>query len=185
MSSAAIGARWPFACFVALGLFWGAWAALIPDMKAQVDATDGELGVALLFMGVGAIPAMLVTGRLWRRFGWWLLPVGGLLFAASMLPPIFATTPLMLAGTALLFGAGSGFLDVSMNAAVSDVEAARGSRLMFAAHALFSLGVLIAAMATGLAREMGAQPGHVLTVVAAVTAAIAVGTIRSVRVARS
>src|SRR5688572_15298632 len=109
-------ARWPYACFLALGLFWGAWAALIPDIKVQVGASDAELGIGLLFVGVGAIPAMLVTGRLWRRFGWWLIPVGALLFAVTMLPPIFATTPLALAVVATLIGAASGVLDVSMNA---------------------------------------------------------------------
>ena len=180
-----MSARWPYACFVALGLFWGALAALIPDIKAQVGATDGELGVALLFVGVGAIPAMLLTGRFWRRFGWWLLPVGALLFAASMLPPIFATAPLALAVVAALFGATSGVLDVSMNAAVSDVEAATGRRLMFGAHALFSLGVFVSAIATGVARELGAEPAHVLVTVAAVTALIGVGTVSSARAARA
>lgn len=177
-------ARWPFACFATLGAFWGAWAALVPDMKAQVGATDGELGVALLFAGVGAIPAMLLTGRLWRRVGWWMLPIGGLLFAVAMLGPIFATTPLTL-GVALLFvGAGSGSLDVAMNAAISDIEADTGRRLMFGAHAMFSLAVLVAAVATGFAREFGAQPGHVLGTVSLFAVAVAIGTIGTARAAR-
>jgi predicted MFS family arabinose efflux permease len=176
-----LNARWPFACFLALGLFWGAFAALIPDIKEQVGATDGELGLALLFVAVGSIPAMLVAGRLWRRFGWGLLPVGALLFAVTMLPPILATTPVTLAVAVLLFGASSGFLDVSMNAAVSDVEAARDSRLMFGAHATYSLGVFIAAIATGLAREAGYGPGPILVTVAALTAAIGLGTIATGR----
>ena len=76
-----MSARWPLACFAALGSFWGAWAALMPDLKAQVGATDAELGLALLFAGIGAIPAMLVAGRLWRHLGWWMLPICGLIFA--------------------------------------------------------------------------------------------------------
>jgi predicted MFS family arabinose efflux permease len=169
------------ACFVVLGLFWGAWAALIPDLKRQVGATDGELGVALLFAGIGAIPAMLATGRIWRSKGWLLLPVAGFLFALSMLGPIFATTPLALGVAALLAGAGSGVLDVSMNAAVSDVEASRNARLMFGAHALFSLGVLVAAVATGFARELGAQPAQILGAVALITVLVAAGCISIAR----
>ena len=84
-----LSARWPLACFAALGSFWGAWAALMPDLKAQVGATDGELGVALLFAGMGAIPAMLIAGRLWRRLGWWLLPICGLIFSATIVGPIW------------------------------------------------------------------------------------------------
>lgn len=178
---AQLSARWPLICFAALGNFWGAWAALVPAMKTQVGATDGELGLALLFAGVGAIPMMLITGRIWRRAGWWLLPAAGLFFAVTILGPIFATTPLML-GIALLFaGAGSGALDVSMNAAVSDVESHRGQRLMFGAHALFSLGVLVSAIATGFARELGAQPGHVLAAVSLITAFVALGTVQTAR----
>jgi MFS family permease len=181
VSGQVLNARWPLICFAALGNFWGAWAALVPDMKIQVGASDGELGIALLFAGVGAIPMMLVTGRIWRRAGWTLLPAAGLFFAVTILGPILATTPLML-GMALLFaGAGSGALDVSMNAAVSDVEADSGGRLMFGAHALFSLGVLVSAVATGFAREVGAEPAHVLTVVSIITATIALGTVQSAR----
>ena len=124
---------------------------------------------------------MLVTGRIWRRAGWWLLPAAGIFFALTILGPIFATTPLLL-GIALLFaGAGSGALDVSMNAAVSDVEAHRGQRLMFGAHALFSLGVLASAIATGIARELGAQPAHILAAVSLITALVALGTLHSAR----
>jgi MFS family permease len=52
---------------------------------------------------------------------------------------------------------------------------------MFGAHALFSLGVLVAAIATGLARELGAQPAHVLGTIAVVTAVIAAGSISAAR----
>lgn len=181
MSGKRLDARWPLVCFAALGIFWGAWAALVPDMKLQIGASDGELGIALLFAGVGAIPMMLLTGRIWRRAGWTLLPAAGLFFALTILLPIFATTPLLLAVALFFAGAGSGALDVSMNAAVSDVEAERGERLMFGAHALFSLGVLVSAVATGLARELGAEPAHVLTLVAVTTAIVALGTVQAAR----
>ena len=168
-------------CYLVLGLFAGAWAALIPDLKAQIGATDGELGFALLFFGIGAIPAMLLTGRIWRTTGWLLLPLAGFLFALTMLGPVFATSPIAFGIAAMLVGAGSGVLDVSMNAAVSDVEANRGVRLMFGAHALFSLGVLVSAVSTGFARELGAQPIHVLGSVALVTAVVAAASISSAR----
>ena len=99
-----LSSRWPLACFAALGSFWGAWAALIPDLKEQVGATDGELGLALLLAGIGAIPAMLIAGRLWQRLGWWMLPICGFIFAAAILGPIAATTPLTLAALGALAG---------------------------------------------------------------------------------
>lgn len=179
MRSAA--ARGPVACFAALGIFWGAWAALIPDIKRQASASDGELGGAMLVSGVGAILAMLIVGRLWRRLGWRLLPVTGLFFAAAGLglPLVSSTGTLALA---LFFvGAGSGALDVAMNAAVSDVEARDGARLMYGAHALFSLGVLVASICTGLARQAGAGPWAIVGTVAVLIALVALSSIASAR----
>src|SRR6187200_476617 len=166
-----------------MGLFWGTWAALLPDIKAQVGASDGELGLAMVAAGLGSLPAMIVTGRLWRRLGWWLLPVTATAFALSALGPIFASSPLALGAALLFVGASSGALDVSMNSAVSDVEVAQDRRLMYGAHALFSLAVLIASVGTGLARQAGVAVGPPLTVSAVVFAALAVGTIGVARVA--
>jgi hypothetical protein len=93
---------------------------------------------------------------------------------------MFATTPVFLAVTLLFTGFTSGMLDVAMNAAVSDTEAARGSKLMYGAHALFSLGGL-AAFPTGIARQAGAQPAVVLSVVAAAYVLVGIGSIRAAR----
>ena len=175
-----MNARWALACFVALGVYAGAWGALIPDIKRQVGASDAELGFALLFAAAGTVPGTLIAGRLWRRLGWWLLPASALGSAIALVGPMVVSTPLML-GLALLFtGFTSGMLDVAMNAAVSDTEARRNARLMYGAHALFSLGGL-ASFPTGIARQMGAQPAHVLAVVAVVYVVVGLGAIRAAR----
>lgn len=174
-------ALWPLACFAAMGIFWGTWAALLPELRAQVDASDGELGLAMVGIGAGALPAMIVTGRLWRRLGWWLLPATALAFGVAALGPIVAHTPLVLGLALLLVGASSGALDVAMNSAVSDVEVARDRRLMYGAHALFSLAVLVASVLTGLAREAGFGPAAALSVVAVAFAIVAIGSFTAAR----
>lgn len=182
MRTAAFGARGPLACFAALGIFWGAWAALIPDIKAQAHASDAELGLAMLVAGAGAIVGMIITGRQWRRAGWLLLPITSGLFAAATLGPIVASSAVVLALSLFFLGAGSGALDVSMNAAVSDVESSSGARLMYGAHALYSLATLIGSVATGFARQQGATP---LLVLGTVAIAIGVAALASARSARS
>jgi len=164
-----------------MGAFWGAWAALLPDIRLQVDATDAELGLALLGAGAGALPAMLATGRLWTRLGWWLVPVTALLFAAATLTPLVAASPLVLGLALVTIGASSGSLDVAMNSAISDVEAAQARRLMYAAHAVFSLAVLVSSVTTGLARELGAGPQHILPIVSVVFLVAAAGSLTSAR----
>ncbi len=182
MTSALVTARWPLACFFALGIYAGAWGALIPDIKEQIGATDAELGFAFLFAAAGTVPGTLVAGRLWRRYGWWLLPVTAIASGVALVGPMFATTPLML-GVALLFtGFSSGMLDVSMNAAVSDTEASRSARLMYGAHALFSLGGL-ASFPTGIARQLGFGPVPVLGAVALMYIVVGIGSISAARMA--
>src|ERR671917_1494648 len=52
-----------YAGFAVFGAFWGAWGASIPAIRDQAAVTDGQLGTALLFIGAGALPAMLLAGR--------------------------------------------------------------------------------------------------------------------------
>jgi MFS family permease len=163
----------PLASFVALGVSWGAWAALVPEIQRQTAASEPELGAALLWVGGGALPAMLLTGRLWRRFGRRLVTGALLLYAAVAVLPALAPDPVFLAVSLALVGAASGSLDVAMNAAVSEIEASTGRRLMYIAHGLFSLAVLVASVTVGILRGTGVGPFPVLATVALAFLALA------------
>jgi hypothetical protein len=66
--------RGSLSAFGAFGIFWGAWAVLLPAIKEQTGASVAELGVALLFVAAAALPPMLATGALIDRFGPRLIP---------------------------------------------------------------------------------------------------------------
>lgn len=157
----------PIASFVVMGVWWGAWAALLPDVKRSTSASEPELGSALLWMGAGALPAMLITGRLWRRFDRRLVSAALFIYGCVSILPSLAPDPLALAVAMTLVGAASGSLDVSMNAALSDVEVGTGRRLMYLAHGLFSLAVLVGSVTVGILRGMGVTPFIVLGTVGA------------------
>ena len=55
--------------FVLAGFNVAQALARIPSIKAQVDASTGRLGLALLAMGIGSVLAMPWTGGLAQRFG--------------------------------------------------------------------------------------------------------------------
>jgi MFS family permease len=154
--------RGPLAAFLAFGVMWGGWAALVPAVQDAVGATKGELGLAFFFVAVGSVPAMLLTGRELDRRGTRILPwlLTGAALAAVL--PALAGSVVWLAAALLVVGAFSGATDVAMNAAVSELEARRETRLMQLAHALYSAGVLVGALAVGLARELGAGRVEVL-----------------------
>jgi MFS family permease len=128
----------------------------VPAVQDATGSSKGALGLAFLFVAVGSLPAMLVTGRELDRRGPRLLPALLCAFAVAVLLPAFAGSPATLAAALLAVGIGTGAVDVAMNAAVAELEARRSTRLMQLAHAFYSGGVLVGALATGLAREAGA-----------------------------
>src|SRR4051794_41513223 len=79
--------------FLALGLFWGAWAAVLPDVQEATNTTKGALGVAMLFVSVGSIPSMfLLAAPAVRRFGARAVAIGCGVFAIGTTLPGLATT---------------------------------------------------------------------------------------------
>ena len=166
--------RGPLAAFFALGVVWGGWAALVPAIQTAVGATKGELGLALLFVALGALPAMLLTGGQVDRHGPRVLPVVLAGLAAAAVLPAFADSVAVLAAALFALGIASGAVDVAINGAVAELEARRSTRLMQIAHALFSAGVLVGAIGIGLARQAGAGRLTCLAAVAAVVLGVAV-----------
>ncbi len=165
--------RGPIAAFFAFGGVWGSWAALVPAVQEAVGASKGELGLALLFVAVGSLPAMLLTGRQLDRRGPRILPWLLCVLAGAALLTTVAHSVAALAACLLVLGIATGSTDVAMNGAVAEIEARRDTRLMQLAHALYAAGVLAGALATGLAREAGAGRTTVMAGVALVVLAAA------------
>ncbi|HEX6208115.1 MAG TPA: MFS transporter [Actinomycetota bacterium] len=163
----------PFAAFGVFGLFWGAWGASLPAIKVQTGASDAQIGLALLALAAAALPAMLSSGWIIDRLGdASLAPMTAAFGLAAALPGL-ARSPLWLGASLLAVGATSGALDVTMNAVVAGDEGRSGRRLMHAAHATFSAGVVVASVSVGLARSGGAGPAIILGVVAALVLGVA------------
>jgi len=163
--------------FVSLGLFWGAWASVLPGVQDATHISKGALGVAMLFVSLGSVPAMfLLAAPAVDRFGARAVAIGAAAFAlAATLPGLAGSFPVLvlILGAA---GATSGVFDVAINANVGRIESATGRRMMPLAHGLYSVGVLVGAVAAGIARGDGASREAILLVVSgliALTAAAA------------
>lgn len=148
-------ARAPLAAFVAMGVFWGTWSAVIPAVRTATGVDDAQLGRALLAVAVGALPAMLLGGRLVDRVGPWLVSLSVALFGMAAMLPAAAGSVWTLTAALLALGTASGFMDTVMNTRVSAIESLRGIRLMHLAHGSFALTFFVAATLTGVAREAG------------------------------
>lgn len=174
MTAAAAEKRALLLGFGVFGLFWGSWAVLLPEVQAQAGLSDGELGLALGAVALAALPTMPLAGRLVDRLGAaTLVRLSLVAFGLTCVLPAFGDRRLVLLPAFVLVGVTTGFLDVVINTATAAWERLEGTRLMAACHGCFSAGTLVGSVGTGFARNEGADPVHVLPVVAA--AAVIVG----------
>lgn len=148
--------RSAYVAFAAFGAFWGAWGASVPRVQRQAGLDDGGLGIALLFVGAGALPAMLLTGRLLDRWG--------LRFSAGVIGALGLTgVGLVLTASGLVslcvglavVGAVSGAADVAMNAVAGRAEKDSGRPVITRAHGVFSSLVVLGSLGTGLVAGTG------------------------------
>jgi predicted MFS family arabinose efflux permease len=160
--------------FAALGVWWGAWGALVPDVQRHAGVSDGELGTALLFVGVGALASMRAAGAWMDRRGEVVLPLTVAALGSGGVLPALARGPVALAGALAVVGLASGAMDVAINTASVRVEEASARPLMNLAHGCFSMGVIAASLTAGAARASGLTAATILTVVAGVMALAAV-----------
>ncbi|MDX6513162.1 MAG: hypothetical protein QOE36_2666 [Gaiellaceae bacterium] len=149
-------ARGALAAFLAFGAFWGGWAVLVPSVQTAVGASKGQLGLALLGIGLGSIPAMTLVRRFVDRGLHLILPVSFVALAGAALLPAIVGSVAMLGAVLFVLGAFSGVLDVAINADIAAIEADTGTRLMQLAHAFFSIGVILGAAIAGIMRQAGA-----------------------------
>jgi MFS family permease len=146
--------------FFANGAVLASWAPRIPDVVARLGLADAELGVALLGIALGSIPAMLLAAR-WVRSGDALAPCVITAVAFPLALPLVSLAgglPSLVAVLALL-GALSGGLDVSMNTLGIQLQPALGARVIGRLQGAYSLGVLAGTAGAALALRTGLPLG--------------------------
>jgi predicted MFS family arabinose efflux permease len=146
-------------CFFVNGALVGTWVAQIPFVQDRFDASKTTIGVVLLFMAGGAFVAMPLTGHvLERRPSASVLRLASLAYPPLLLLPLAVSGPVWLAAALVVFGAGNGAMDVSMNAHGVAVERSLARPIMSSLHACWSFGGLGGAGAVAAAVALGVDP---------------------------
>jgi hypothetical protein len=162
---------------------------VLPSVQDATKLSKGGIGIALLFVSVGSVPAMFfIAAPIVARFGARAVAYGAAAFAAATtLPGLAESFPTLVLALAAA-GATSGILDVAVNANAGRIESATGKRLMPLAHGLYSVGILTGAVAAGVARGAGVGREPILLAVSvclALTALAAAGDTATVETASS
>ena len=156
----------PAYAFMCLNLIYGTWAIYIPTIKEGIGINKSELGLAIFAMALGNFFILTLAPKINDFLGCGRSTKLGLLALCVFgVGPYLAHSYITLCVTLFLVGAAQGFLDVSMNATVSQIEKDDKVTLMAAMHGFFSLGGVVAGLGTFLIPILNAPVVHSLLIV--------------------
>lgn len=148
--------------FAVHALLFASWAAHIPQLKTALDLDNAALGMTLLGAPLGAVAAMLLTGRLLHRGNsiWFLrFVIASYCLSAPLVGLATSQGKLFLA--LALWGACQGATDVAMNAHGAQIQRDAGRPVLPRLHGYWSLGALagagIGTLAVAAAQSLAAQ----------------------------
>jgi fucose permease len=132
--------------FFIAGALFATWGIHVPTVKAHYGLGEQALAMAMLASGVGAVLTLTQAGRIVGRQGARRMAMlSGFLCVASLAGVLASTSYLVLLALMVVFGIGMSLLDVSINAAASELERVRARNLMSGFHGMFSLGGMVGA----------------------------------------
>ncbi|MBV9022306.1 MAG: MFS transporter [Streptomycetaceae bacterium] len=168
--------RVAFGYFLALGFHVGVRAVQLANLATALRLDAQMLGFAGTVAAASGIVTLLVGGYVADRLGRRLvLGIGFAGTAASFIWQARIHSLSGLMGSFVLYGLCCSFIDLGANAIGSDYEHCHGVGAMTGLHAGFSLGAMLGALATGVALWCGVGFRTVYLGLAAVLAAVAVG----------
>lgn len=130
--------------FLLNGFVVGCWAPKIPEFAERLQLSKFELGLMILFFGIGSLVMMPVAGaQIAGRGSKVVVKVTALLLLPMLLVLSWAPNVWTAAAALFLFGGFVGAMDVAMNANAVAVERSMRRAIMSSCHAFWSLGGLI------------------------------------------
>ena len=148
-----------FGVFVVNGAIVGTWVAHIPWISDRFDFSKSTLGLVLITMSIGVIVALPIMGQAIVRLGSVRATrLTAPFCTAVLLLPLLAPEPWLLPFALIALGAGSGSMDVSMNAHGVAVERVLGRPVMSSLHAGWSLGGVAGAGLVAIGSAAGLDP---------------------------
>ncbi|MEP4946075.1 MAG: MFS transporter, partial [Flavobacteriaceae bacterium] len=159
----------PACVFASLNIWFGTWAIYIPTVKEKLGIDKADLGIAIFCLSLGVFTIFPIASRIINSLGvgkatW----IGVLLSSISALFPLMAPNYYVLMVSLFALGASHGFLDISMNTLVTEIEKEDKQKFMSAAHGFFSLGGIIVGLGSFLIPVIGNPALHMGITVALV-----------------
>lgn len=153
--------------FTSVNIWFGTWAIYIPTVKEKLGIDKADLGIALFCLSLGVFTIFPMASKIINKIGVgrasWISVIA--VSIAAMLPLMAPNYYMLMAGL-YLFGAGTGFTDISINTLVTEIEKEDKVNFMSAAHGFFSLGGILVGLGSFLIPVIGSPVLHMgITVV--------------------
>lgn len=132
-----------FYFYFIMGLIFASWASRIPDIKTNLNLSDGQLGQVLFAMPLGQLMMMVVSGYLVNKLGSRIILIFAMILYGIILTFIaLASNFAMLFFALFLFGIASNMANIAVNTQAVSLEALYKRNIMSSFHGLWSLGGL-------------------------------------------
>jgi predicted MFS family arabinose efflux permease len=133
-----------------------AWMSRIPVVKHQLGLSTGDLSIALVGAPTGLLIAMrAIPPAIARRSSAFVLRCAILLGALSLGCLGLMRGLASLAVCLVFFGIATGALDITMNVQGTAVEREYGRPILSRLHAMYSMGILLGALAGSVTLGLG------------------------------
>lgn len=145
-----------YAIFFIFALSMGALLSRLPDLQVRLGLSEGQLGLLLLCMSVGALVGLTFSSPLIERLGartTALVTVIGASLVYALIP--LMPTALLVAPLMVVAGILAGALEINVNLETDRHEARLGKRIMSRAHGMWSLGFFVTAFISAGVRQLG------------------------------
>ena len=125
--------------YFGMGLSFATWASRIPDIKAALHLTEGDLGSILFALPVGQLIIMPFSGKMVTKFGSHRILVFALIMYVLCLVNLgLATTALQLSLGLFLFGIFGNLANIAVNTQGVYTEVLFKKTIMSAFHGMWS-----------------------------------------------
>jgi MFS family permease len=140
-----------------------------PEIKAALELTNTEFGIAVAAYPVGSLLAGLAAAGLIRRFRSSRVALAGtIIISCGVLLAGLAPSWALLAGSLLLVGGADAIVDVAQNSHGLRVQRLFGRSILNSFHATWSVGAVVGGLMAGGAAALFLPLGVHLTISAAV-----------------
>lgn len=138
------------ALFFLFGVGIIAWVPRFPEIKHNLNVSNGEFGTLLSMSAIGSLVALVTVGQLVHRFGARiLLTASATLLFGSMALIVHLSSTWQFLLCIIIFGAGVSAFHISVNGQGLHEQAPNGENLIPRLHGLWSLGALSTAILSG------------------------------------